>query len=63
MHRVANYRKFMQREFPDAPLIGVGAVIVQDGRVLLVRRGRDLVTATYAYVWPEVSDRSKRHHF
>jgi mutator protein MutT len=41
MHRVANYRKFMQREFPDAPLIGVGAVIVQDGRVLLVRRGRD----------------------
>jgi ADP-ribose pyrophosphatase YjhB (NUDIX family) len=31
----------MQREFPQAPLIGVGAVIVQDGRVLLVQRGRD----------------------
>jgi mutator protein MutT len=31
----------MQREFPQAPLVGVGAVIVQDGRVLLVRRGRD----------------------
>lgn len=31
----------MQREFPEAPLVGVGAVIVQDGRVLLIRRGRD----------------------
>jgi 8-oxo-dGTP diphosphatase len=28
----------MQREFPEAPLVGVGAVIVADGRVLLVRR-------------------------
>jgi mutator protein MutT len=31
----------MQREFPQAPLVGVGAVIVQDGQVLLVQRGRD----------------------
>ncbi|MGD0520876.1 MAG: NUDIX hydrolase [Terracidiphilus sp.] len=31
----------MQREFPDAPLIGVGAVIVEQGRVLLVRRGTE----------------------
>jgi ADP-ribose pyrophosphatase YjhB (NUDIX family) len=30
----------MQREFPSAPLVGVGAVVVEDGRVLLVRRGR-----------------------
>jgi ADP-ribose pyrophosphatase YjhB (NUDIX family) len=29
----------VQREFPQAPLAGVGAVVVQDGRVLLVRRG------------------------
>ena len=29
----------MQREFPQAPLVGVGAVIVQDNRVLLIRRG------------------------
>lgn len=29
----------MQREFPSAPLVGVGAVIVHDGRVLLARRG------------------------
>ena len=28
----------MTREYPDRPFIGVGAVIVQDGRVLLVRR-------------------------
>jgi len=29
----------MSREYPDKPLVGVGAVIVQDGRVLLIRRG------------------------
>jgi 8-oxo-dGTP diphosphatase len=31
----------MQREFPVAPLVGVGAVVVDEGRVLLVRRGRE----------------------
>jgi ADP-ribose pyrophosphatase YjhB (NUDIX family) len=31
----------MQREFPEAPLMGVGAVVVEGGRVLLVRRGRE----------------------
>ncbi len=29
----------MKREYPDAPLVGVGAIIVEDGRVLLVKRG------------------------
>ena len=28
----------VQREFPETPLFGVGAVIVESGRVLLVRR-------------------------
>jgi len=31
----------MQREFPEAPLVAVGAVVVDEGRVLLVRRGRE----------------------
>lgn len=31
----------MQREFPESPLVGVGAVIVDRGRVLLVRRGHE----------------------
>lgn len=31
----------MTREFPETPLLGVGAVIVQEGRALLVRRGRE----------------------
>ena len=31
----------MQREFPLSPLVGVGAVIVDRGRVLLVRRGTE----------------------
>lgn len=29
----------VQREFPQTPLVGVGAVVVFEGRVLLVRRG------------------------
>jgi len=29
------------REYPAAPLVGVGAVVVEGGRVLLVRRGRE----------------------
>ncbi len=28
----------MQREFPSVPLVGVGAIIVESGRVLLIRR-------------------------
>ena len=31
----------MQREFPSAPLVGVGAVVVDQGRILLVQRGRE----------------------
>ncbi len=31
----------MTREFPDNPLIGVGAVVVDGERVLLVRRGHE----------------------
>jgi len=30
----------MGREYPDNPLVGVGAVIVEDNRVLLIRRGQ-----------------------
>ncbi len=40
--RALDYRRSMlQREYPLSPLVGVGAVIVQDGRVLLVQRGRE----------------------
>ena len=31
----------IQREFPKAPIVGVGAVVVDGGRVLLVQRGRE----------------------
>jgi ADP-ribose pyrophosphatase YjhB (NUDIX family) len=31
----------MQREFPETPLVGVGAVVIDAGRVLLVKRGRE----------------------
>jgi 8-oxo-dGTP diphosphatase len=30
----------MQREYPQQPLVGVGAVIVEDRRVLLIKRGK-----------------------
>ena len=29
----------LKREYPEAPLIGVGAIIIENGRVLLVKRG------------------------
>jgi ADP-ribose pyrophosphatase YjhB (NUDIX family) len=29
----------MKREYPDFPLVGVGAIIIAHGRVLLVKRG------------------------
>ena len=29
----------MKREYPDSPLVGVGAIIIDAGRVLLVKRG------------------------
>ena len=31
----------MHREFPEAPRVAVGAVVVDEGRVLLVRRGSE----------------------
>ncbi|MGA7833400.1 MAG: NUDIX hydrolase [Terracidiphilus sp.] len=31
----------MQREFPQTPLMGVGAVVVNEGRVLLIRRASE----------------------
>ena len=30
----------MRREYPEAPIAGVGAVIVREGRVLLIRRAQ-----------------------
>jgi 8-oxo-dGTP diphosphatase len=30
----------VKREYPDTPLVGVGAVIIEGGRVALVRRGQ-----------------------
>lgn len=31
----------MKRDYPDRPMVGVGAVIVENGRALLVRRGTE----------------------
>ena len=30
----------MKREYPETPLVGVGAIIIEQGRVALVKRGR-----------------------
>jgi 8-oxo-dGTP diphosphatase len=34
-------KRMAQREYPDAPRVGIGAVVVDRGRVLLVRRGHE----------------------
>ena len=31
----------MSRQYPDRPVVGVGAVVVSDGRVVLVRRAHE----------------------
>ncbi len=31
----------MRREFPDRPIVGIGGVVIRNGRALLVRRGRE----------------------
>lgn len=31
----------MRREYPEAPIVGVGAVVVHAGRVLLIERGQE----------------------
>ena len=31
----------MRREYPKAPIVGVGAVIIQENRVLLIQRGQE----------------------
>ena len=31
-------REHFRREYPDAPLVGVGAVTIKDGKILLVKR-------------------------
>lgn len=31
----------MSREYPDRPVVGVGGVVIDDGRALLIRRGSE----------------------
>jgi ADP-ribose pyrophosphatase YjhB (NUDIX family) len=38
----------MQREFPEVPLVGVGAVIIEDARVVLVKRGHPPLQAEWS---------------
>jgi ADP-ribose pyrophosphatase YjhB (NUDIX family) len=38
----------MQREFPEVPLVGVGAIIIEDSRVLLVKRAHPPLQARWS---------------
>jgi ADP-ribose pyrophosphatase YjhB (NUDIX family) len=38
----------MQREFPEVPLVGIGAVIIEDSRVLLVKRAHPPLQARWS---------------
>lgn len=37
-----------KREYPETPLIGVGVVVVEDGRVLLVKRGHPPLAGSWS---------------
>ena len=38
----------MRREYPDAPIVGVGAIVIDEGRVLLIRRGQELLKGEWS---------------
>jgi 8-oxo-dGTP diphosphatase len=38
----------MKREFPEIPLVGVGAIIIEENRVLLVKRARPPLQAQWS---------------
>lgn len=38
----------MQREFPELPFVGVGAIIIEDSRVLLVKRAHPPLQAQWS---------------
>jgi len=38
----------MQREFPEFPLVGVGAIIIEDARVVLVKRAHPPLQAEWS---------------
>jgi 8-oxo-dGTP diphosphatase len=38
----------MQREFPDVPLVGVGAIIIENSRVVLVKRAHPPLLAEWS---------------
>jgi len=38
----------MQREFPEVPLVGVGAIIIEESRVLLVKRAHPPLQAAWS---------------
>lgn len=38
----------MQREFPETPLVGVGAIIIEDDRVVLVKRAHPPLQAQWS---------------
>jgi 8-oxo-dGTP diphosphatase len=38
----------MKREFPETPLVGVGAIIIEDSRILLVKRAHPPLQAQWS---------------
>jgi 8-oxo-dGTP diphosphatase len=44
----SNINSYMQREFPEVPLVGVGAIIIEDARVLLVKRAHPPLQAEWS---------------
>jgi 8-oxo-dGTP diphosphatase len=41
-------RQDMQREFPETPLVGVGAIIIENARVVLVKRAHPPLQAEWS---------------
>jgi 8-oxo-dGTP diphosphatase len=45
---LAASRQAMQREFPETPLVGIGAIIIENARVVLVKRAHPPLQAEWS---------------
>ena len=41
LEREAKVKEELRREYPSQPIVGVGAIITQDGKILLAKRGSE----------------------
>lgn len=54
----------MSREYPRYPLVGVGAIVIKDNKILLIRRGAEpiRVSGQYPVAWSNQAKTQTAQH-